>query len=46
LIEILTREVDGIEELIHGKLYKNIELLTVPTSDGFTPVKEKKEFAM
>jgi PAS domain S-box-containing protein len=38
LIRALTKEVDGLEHLIHGELFVNIESMTVPTYDGFTPV--------
>ncbi len=40
LLALLLRNLDEINNLISGELYKNIDMMTVRTSDGFTPVNE------
>jgi hypothetical protein len=37
LIETISNQVDGLYQLIHDKLYKNLDRMTVPTTDGLTP---------
>jgi len=43
LLEKMMRKLNEMKRLVDGQLYDNIELMTVETSDGFTPAKEIRD---